>query len=54
METYHVEITETMTRVVEVRAESRQSAVYQVENKYHNGDIVLDSNDFEDYTIKVI
>ncbi len=43
---FKVEITETLQRVVEVEAESKDEAVGIVHDKYRNEEIVLDESDF--------
>lgn len=54
MQTYKVEICETLCRVVEVQAESPDDAVGIMETRYHDEGIVLDETDFQDYTIKLM
>ena len=54
MKTYQIEICETLCRVVDVQAESPSNAVDIVENRYSDGDIVLDASDYQDYTIKAL
>ena len=49
-----VEITETLQRVVESNASSRQEALDMITDKYKNQEIVLDWGDFTDKEIKVI
>ena len=46
MQTYVVEIVETLRRAVEVRAGSEDEAVELVRNGYDREDYVLDSGDF--------
>lgn len=43
---YKIEITETLKRVIEVEADSIESAVEKVQQQYDNEEIVLDSDDF--------
>ena len=46
MRKYNVEIEETLTKIIEVEAESEWDAMVQIENKYHNSEIVLSADDF--------
>lgn len=48
MQTYHIEIQETLVRVVGVEALSLDSAIVQVQEMYNNEEIVLDSDDYMD------
>lgn len=48
MKTYYISITETLNRIVEVRAEDQYEAIQKVSDAYYAGDIVLDSEDFVD------
>ena len=49
---HKVEITETLSRVVQVDAESREEAELQVQEWYYNGYIVLDAEDLKESSIK--
>lgn len=51
---YLVEVTETLTRNVEVEADSIEDAEIQIERQYKDELIVLDSSDHEDTVITVI
>lgn len=44
---YNVEIVETLRKVVEVSANSKEEAIEKVQNMYFAGEIVLDSDDFD-------
>lgn len=48
MKTFYISITETLNRIVEVRAEDQYEAIQKVSDAYYAGDIVLDSEDFVD------
>jgi len=48
MKTYFIEVSETLSRVVEVQAEDSESAVKLVSDMYSKEEIVLDSSDFTD------
>ncbi|MDR0420203.1 MAG: DpnD/PcfM family protein [Prevotellaceae bacterium] len=49
-----VEISEINTIVVEMEAETNEDALKLAEKLYKNGEIVLNSSDFADYTISLI
>jgi translation initiation factor IF-1 len=51
MNRYKVEITETLQRVVKVRAPTLDEAVAQVRERYKREEIILDSGDFVDVHI---
>ena len=53
MKTYAVEITETLQRIVYIDAKSAEEAERNVEERYHNEKIVLDSSDYQDTEIEV-
>jgi len=48
MKTYEIEIKETLSRVIEVQANSEDEAFAQVKQMYNNEEIVLDSSDYVD------
>ncbi len=52
MKTFEFEITETLQRVVEVKAESSEIAFKIVKESYQNEEIVLDDSDFVGKEIK--
>lgn len=52
MEIFKIEITETLQKVIEVSASSLDEALEIIKNKYNNGEIVLDSNDYIDTVIE--
>ena len=54
MPMYNVEITETLTKVVPVEAESAKDAERIVELLYSNSEIILDYSDFLDWEITVL
>lgn len=45
MKKYKVQVTEALSRVVEVEAESEEAAIEEVERRYQEEEIVLDSDD---------
>ena len=53
MNKYKVEITEYLQKIVEVEADSADSAVSKVEDDYNKEKIVLDSSDFIDKDIEI-
>lgn len=54
MRKYKVEIEETLAKIIEVEAECEGDALKQIENKYHNSEIVLYADDFVAYRIRTI
>ncbi len=50
MKTYKIEIEETLTKVVEVKAENQEEAYDKVYDQYVNEEIVLGSEDYSDDT----
>jgi len=53
MKKYTIEITETLTRLVSIEAEDKYEAERIVREKYKNGEIVLDADDFQDYETSI-
>ena len=53
MKKYTIEITETLTRLVIIEAENPDEAERLVREKYKNGEIVLDADDFQDYETSI-
>ena len=49
---YIVRVTETLSHAVVVEADSMQDAEDKVNKAYDNGQIVLDYDDFDEYTIE--
>ena len=54
MKSFDIEITETLQRTVSVAADSREEAEQMVDDGWHNGDYVLDSEDFIDVDFKAV
>ena len=48
METFKIEVKETLSRIIEVEADSLESAFSIVQYKYKGEEIVLDNDDFVD------
>lgn len=48
MKTYYISITETLNKVVEVKAEDEREALHKASDDYYRGEVVLDSEDFVD------
>ena len=53
MTKYRVEITETLSRTIEMEAESVYAAVEKVRQMYQNCEIILDSSDYVETEISV-
>lgn len=51
MAKFKIEITETLQKVVEVKAESLTEAITKVAVDYGGGEIVLGAEDFKEYKI---
>ena len=51
---FHIEITETLSRVIKVNAKNAQSALLNVQEHYKNKDIVLDSADYRNTEFEVL
>lgn len=51
IKTYHIEITETLQRIVELEAHSLDEAITEINRQYNNEEIVLDDADFMDAQI---
>lgn len=49
MKTYYIRVTETIDRIVEVHAEDSSEALQKAENAYYKGEIVLDSENSENF-----
>ncbi len=49
---YDIEITEVLQRVVNTKAVSLQEAIQDIEEKYHNSEIILDADDLKETTIE--
>lgn len=49
---YDIEITEVLQKVVSTKATSLQEAIQDVEEQYHNSEIILDADDLKETTIE--
>lgn len=49
MKTYYIRVTETIDRIVEVHAEDSIEALQKAEDAYYDGEIMLDSEDSENF-----
>ena len=47
MSKFNVRIVEKLSRIIEVEADSIESAHQKVRDQYHKGDIVLNAEDFD-------
>ena len=54
MSYYDIRIKEILVKVVEVDAENADEAIRIATNLYDDGDIVLDSSDYDDVEIEVV
>ncbi len=46
METFKIEVKETLLRIIEIKANSADEALTKIQNFYKNEEIVLDANDY--------
>lgn len=46
--TFHIEIVETLSQVIEIIAEDEQTALLKAQELYRNEQVVLDSEDYMD------
>ena len=51
MKTFKVEIKEILSRVIEIKANSKDEAIQKTEDLYRDEEIVLDYNDFQNLNI---
>ncbi|MBR3281610.1 MAG: DpnD/PcfM family protein [Clostridia bacterium] len=50
---YMIEINENLSRIIDIEAEDEESTLKIAREKYKNGEIVLDSDDYVDTTFTV-
>ena len=50
---YIVQISETLSRMVEIEASNPAKAMQIVEDKYYDGDIVLNADDYVDGSVQI-
>jgi len=48
METFKIEVKETLTRIIDIEADSIEEAFFKVREMYRDEEIVLDSEDYVD------
>lgn len=48
LKTFYISVTETLKKTVEVHAEDKYEAIQKVSDAYHDGQVVLDSDDYVD------
>ena len=53
MTKYRIEVTEVLSRIVEIEAENEDDAVEMVRQMYRNCDLVLDASDYIETEISV-
>lgn len=46
METFKIEVKETLSRIIEIQAESKEDALLRIEELYKKQEIVLDADDY--------
>jgi hypothetical protein len=46
METFKIEVKETLSRIIEIEASSKDEALLKIEELYRKQEIVLDADDF--------
>lgn len=51
MSTYNLKITETLSQIVKVEANSYAEAIEKLEKMYRDEEIVLDHSDYEGYKV---
>lgn len=54
MAKFKVEITEILQRQLEVEVPSKEDALRQIEQMYKEQEIILDSSDYKDCSIKLL
>ena len=54
MKTYRVVVTETLQKIVYIDSKSAEEAKRNVEQRYRNEEIVLDSSDYQGTEIEVV
>lgn len=52
MKTFKIEISETLSRVIEIEANSVDDAINIVVEKYKSEEIILDESDYIEYEIR--
>ncbi|MDY0315529.1 MAG: DpnD/PcfM family protein [Bacteroidales bacterium] len=53
MKTFEIEVLETLSRIVSVKAENQNNAILKVKEMYRNEEIVLDADDYIDTKISL-
>ena len=51
---YHIEITETLQKVVDIMANTPDEAIAEATRKYREGEIILDSSDCIDFDVEIL
>lgn len=46
METFKIEVKETLSKIIEIEANSNEEAILKIKDLYNKQDIVLDENNF--------
>ena len=53
MSTYKIEITETLQKIIEIEAQSKDKAFQKVKEMYNREEIVLDSSNYVDTEMNI-
>ena len=53
MTKYRIEVTEVLSRIIEMEAEKEDDAVEMVKQMYRNCDIILDASDYIETVISI-
>lgn len=48
MKTFKIDIKETLSRTIEIKANSIDDALYEIKKRYNSEEIILDYDDFVD------
>lgn len=51
MKTFEIEVIETLSRIIKVKAKTVEEAIEKVQGQYDAGEIVLDSGDFDNMPV---
>ena len=51
--TYKIEIKETLSKIIEIEADSEEGAIKKVKKQYMNENIVLTADDYTDTEFKI-
>jgi hypothetical protein len=54
MKIFKAEITETLTKTIDIKANSKEDALKEIQKMYNNEEIILDSSDYINTEIQLI